>query len=128
VEVPGWQLPLIIVGLVLVISLPSMFVAALKLRQRTLGPILEGSGWAINGRARISVPLGKALTRMAVLPPGASYSPADPYGGGDGAPQGRRAALLAALLLLAGFAIWVRWDHNQRGRYFWENAPFGTTG
>jgi len=127
VELPGWQLPLIVVGLILVISLPSMFIAALKLRQRTLGPILEGNGWAINGRVRITIPFGEALTEMAELPPGARRSVEEPYGV-DGAVLGRGGSLVVALLVLAALAIWIRWDHNQRGHYFWERAPVGIIG
>ncbi len=122
VELPGWELPLIVVGLFLVISLPSMFIAALKLRQRTLGPILEGNGWAINGRVKISIPFGRELTRLAVLPPGARHSARDPYADDDGMP-GRASAWALAVLVLATLALWIRWDHNQRGHYFWEDAP-----
>lgn len=128
VELPGWQLPLIVIGLILVISLPSMFIAALKLRQRTLGPILEGNGWAINGRVRISVPFGETLTRMAALPAGARRSLEDPYGEDEAMMAGRGAPFLVALLVLAGLAIWIRWDHNQRGHYFWEESPSGIIG
>jgi hypothetical protein len=127
VELPGWQLPLIVVGLTLVISLPSMFIAALKLRQRTLGPILEGNGWAINGRVRITIPFGAALTRLAELPPGAVRSEEDPYAEDEGA-LGRNAALLVGLLVIAALAIWIRSDHNKRGHYFWESAPIGVIG
>jgi hypothetical protein len=127
VELPGWQLPLIVVGLILVISLPSMFIAALKLRQRTLGPILEGNGWAINGRVRITIPFGAALTRLAELPPGAGRSEEDPYAEDEGA-LGRNAGLLLGLLVIAALAIWIRLDHNRRGHYLWESAPIGAIG
>ena len=127
VELPGWELPLIVVGLFLVISLPSMFIAALKLRQRTLGPILEGNGWAINGRVKISIPFGRELTRLAVLPPGARHSAKDPYADDDRMP-GRAAAVLMTLLVLAAVALWIRWDHNQRGHYFWEETPAKVAG
>jgi len=66
-------------GLVLLISAPSMVIAWLKLRQRTLGPLLEASGWAINGRVKINIPLGKNLTQMATLPPGSARHFRDPY-------------------------------------------------
>jgi hypothetical protein len=56
----------------LIISGPSMLLAALKLRQRNLGPLLEGTGWAVNGRVKINMPLGTALTDRGVLPPNAS--------------------------------------------------------
>jgi hypothetical protein len=122
VDIPSWQFPLIVVGLILVISLPSMFIAALKLRHRTLGPILEGNGWAINGRVKINIPFGAALTRMATLPPGAKRSLEDPYEDKAAARRKRRAVLLVVLLALAA-AIGTRWDHNRRGRYFWQKAP-----
>jgi hypothetical protein len=124
VDLPGWQLPLIVLGLILVISLPSMFIAALKLRQRTLGPILEGNGWAINGRVKISVPFGASLTRLAALPPGARVSVEDPHGEDEPA-MGRGAALVLCLMFLACVAMWIRWDHNRRGHYFWETATVG---
>jgi len=56
-----------------------MLLAYLKLRQRNLGPLLDASGWAINGRARINVPFGGALTDVARLPPNAERSLKDPY-------------------------------------------------
>lgn len=123
IDIPSWQFPLIVVGLILVISLPSMFIAALKLRHRTLGPILEGNGWAINGRVKINIPFGAALTRMAVLPPGAKRSLEDPYEDKASARQRRRAVLLLILIGLAAASIVTRWDRNRRGRYFWQPAP-----
>ena len=63
----------------LVISAPSMALAWLKLRKRNLGPILDANGWAVNAKAKINVPFGGALTSVAVLPPGATFGPADKY-------------------------------------------------
>ena len=63
-----WELPLVITGLVLMISLPSMMIAWLKIRKRTLAPLLDASGWAVNGRTLISVKLGRSLTTSATLP------------------------------------------------------------
>jgi hypothetical protein len=122
VDVPGWQVPLIIAGLMLVISLPSMFIAALKLRQRTLGPILESSGWAVNSRVRLNIPFGAMLTELAHLPPGAQRSLEDPYEDKEAARQKRQAGLLLFLLILVALGVFIRWDHNRRGHYFWEPA------
>jgi hypothetical protein len=122
VDIPGWEMPLILVGLMLLISLPSMLIAALKLRQRTLGPILEGNGWAINGRVKINIPFGAALTRVATLPPGAKRLLEDPYEDKAAARRKRRALATAILLGMAAAAFWIRWDHNRRGHYFWEHA------
>lgn len=63
-----WELPLVIIGVILMISLPSMLIAWLKLRKRTLAPLLDASGWAVNGRTLISAKLGRSLTSRATLP------------------------------------------------------------
>jgi len=75
----GWWIPVGLFGIVLAISGPSMLIAWLKLRQRSLGPILDASGWAINGRMRINVPLGGSLTRRARVPAGSERRRRDPY-------------------------------------------------
>ena len=123
-----WEYPLVLVGLILVISMPSMMIAWLKLRQRTLGPILEGNGWAVNGRVKINVPFGRALTDMAVLPPGAKRSLEDPYEDKEAAAQQRKAITFVVLVVLAAAAIWVRWDQTKYGRYFWQPAPAAAAG
>jgi len=120
VDIPFWKLPLILVGLMLVISLPSMVIAWLKLRQRTLGPILEGNGWAVNGRVKINIPFGTALTDVATLPPGSHRSLEDPYEDKEAAKQKRRWTTLIILAALAAAAIWTRWDRNHHGHYFWQ--------
>jgi hypothetical protein len=123
VDVPGWQLPLILVGLMLVISLPSMFIAALKLRQRTVGPILEGNGWAVNGRVKINIPFGTALTDIATLPAGSKRSLEDPYEDKEAARQKRRITVLVVLAVLVAAAVSIRWQREKTGRYFWQPAP-----
>lgn len=123
VEIPVWKFPFIFLGLMLAISLPSMVIAWLKLRQRNLGPILEGNGWAVNGRVKINIPFGTALTDMAVLPPGAKRSLEDPYEDKDAAARKVKAIVYTVLLMLAAAAIWVRWDKSKHGHYFWQPAP-----
>ncbi|MEE4248882.1 MAG: hypothetical protein V2I33_26210, partial [Kangiellaceae bacterium] len=75
-----WELPLVILGIILMISLPSMIIAWLKLRKRTLAPLLDASGWAVNGRTLISARLGRCLTTRATLPI-ASHCQFDSQGG-----------------------------------------------
>jgi hypothetical protein len=75
----GIWMPLGILGLILAISGPSMAVAWLKLRKRNLGPILDANGWAVNAMARVNVPLGGSLTRLAKLPPGSRRELGDPF-------------------------------------------------
>jgi len=74
-----WQMPLAIAGIIMIVSGPSMIIAWLKLRHRTLGPILDANGWAVNARARINIPFGRSLTKVATLPPGAERSLEDPF-------------------------------------------------
>ena len=45
-----------------------MIIAWLKIRKRTLAPLLDASGWAVNGRTLISTKLGRTLTIQATLP------------------------------------------------------------
>ncbi len=74
-----WQIPLVFIGLILMVSGPSMLIAFMKLRKRNLGPILDANGWAVNARARINVPFGSSLTGVAVLPPGSPRDLVDPF-------------------------------------------------
>jgi len=76
---PFWQMPLVLLGLMLLISGPAMLLAWLKLRKRNLGPLLDANGWAVNIRARINLPFGASLTGLASLPSGAERSLSDPY-------------------------------------------------
>ncbi|HEY3760675.1 MAG TPA: hypothetical protein VGN23_02910 [Verrucomicrobiae bacterium] len=76
---PSWEIPLAILGILVAISLPSVVMAWLKLRKRNLGPILDANGWALNTRARINVPFGASLTKIAALPPGSQRDLRDPF-------------------------------------------------
>ncbi len=98
---PWWAKLAAVAGVFLIISGPSMLIAAMKLRHRTLGPILDACGWAVNGRVKINLPLGSALTDRAALPPGARRVLEDPYAD-EGARRRRRLLwLLLALVLVA---------------------------
>lgn len=96
----GLWLPLGVLALVMMISGPSMLLAWLKLRRRNIGPILDANGWAINGRARISVAFGAAMTELATLPPGAKRSLDDPFA--DKKTPWKRWVFLIILLGLGG--------------------------
>lgn len=74
-----WQMPLALLGTMLLLSGPAMVLAWFKLRRRNLAPILDANGWAVNTQARISIGFGTELTRIAVLPEGAERSLRDPY-------------------------------------------------
>lgn len=68
-----------IIGVILLISAPSMIMAYLKLRKRNLGPILDANGWAVNAKAKMNVPFGQSLTGIAKLPQGSSRDLRDPF-------------------------------------------------
>ncbi len=78
-KLPLWQMPLVLVGIMLFVSGPSIFLAWLKLRQRNLGRLLDANGWAVNTRAKINIPFGASLTCMARLPQGSTLSLFDPF-------------------------------------------------
>ena len=75
----GKWIPLGIIGIILVISLPSMLIAWRKLKQRNIAPILDASGWAINGNVKIPTLLGDSLTKLPVYPVKSFLSKKDPY-------------------------------------------------
>jgi len=104
-----WQVPLVILGIMLVISAPSMAIAWLKLRKRNLGPILDANGWAVNAKAKMNVPFGGALTGVAALPPGATFGAADAYA--------EKPSPWPKLLLFA-FVLWFVWAflNDSQGR------------
>ena len=108
---PWWAKVLAVIGVFLFISGPSMLLAALKLRQRTLGPVLDANGWAVNGRVKVNIPFGTALTGIKALPKNSTRSLDDPFE--DKQARLRRrlitaAVLIAILALLAArhYRVW----------------------
>ena len=63
-----WQWIVLIVVLMLVISLPSVFIAWRKLRHRDLGPVLNANGWAINAASFVRGKFAKGMTEVAKFP------------------------------------------------------------
>lgn len=107
IELGPW-IPVALVGIVGAISGPSMLIAWLKLRQRSLGPILDASGWAINGRMKVNVRLGGMLSQTARVPPGARRVAPDPYRARHGLAGALAAVgLIGAVVLLAWRMDWL---------------------
>lgn len=98
----GWWIPIALIGIMFAISGPSMLIAWLKLRERSLSPILDASGWAINGHMKVNVRLGRLLSQMAHIPLNARPL-RDPYADRNGARYTASAAI-AVLIIVA--AIW----------------------
>ena len=104
-----------LLGIMLAISGPSVVIAWLKLRQRSLSPLLEASGWAVNSRVKINIPLGTSLTDRATLPPKARLLLADPY---EDKTAARVRLFLLGLVLAAAAALLAARLHHA-----WPFAP-----
>ena len=96
-----WQLVLVFLGLMMLISGPAMVLAWLKLRRRNIAPLLNANGWAVNAASKISIPFGETLTDVAKYP---KLKLKDPY-----AKKGMSAwaKVLVTLLVLAAIAAAV---------------------
>jgi hypothetical protein len=95
----------VFLGIILLISGPSMVLAYIKLRKRNLAPILDANGWAVNAKAVINVPLGQSLTQIAELPSGSQRDLIDPF-----AAKKFPLALMVFILIVAGLlALGVGW-------------------
>jgi hypothetical protein len=118
----GMWMPVGALGLLLAISGPSMLIAWLKLRQRNVGPILDANGWSVNALAKINIPFGSALTKVAALPRGARRQLRDPF-----AQKRSPWRLYLTLFVLAALA--VLWWLGHLDRYlpgkFRSDAVFG---
>lgn len=98
-----WQLILVFVGLMLLISGPAMVMAWLKLRRRNIAPLLNANGWAVNAASKVSIPFGETLTDTAKFP---KMKLKDPYAKKGLAPW--KAWLITIVVLAAvGCGLWM---------------------
>jgi hypothetical protein len=100
----GLWMPLGLLGLMLAISGPAMAIAWLKLRKRNLGPLLDANGWAVNAQAKLNVPFGTSLTKVAVIPSGSTRSMRDPFAE-KARPWGLYLFIAATLLVATGWYL-----------------------
>ena len=100
-----WQLILVFVCILLVISGPAMIMAWLKLRRRNIAPLLNANGWAVNAASKISIPFGETLTDIAVFP---HIKLKDPY-----AKKGLKAWQKWFIsIICTAFVVFVMWLFN----------------
>jgi len=102
-DIAPWKVGFLVLAVILVISLPSVIIAALKLRKRNLGPLLDANGWAVNARAKINIPFGASLTSVARLPDGAQRDLTDPFAESH---AGRNRAIMLVVVLAVLGSIW----------------------
>ena len=97
-----WQLVLVFLGLMMLISGPAMVLAWLKLRRRNIAPLLNANGWAVNAAAKISIPFGETLTDVAKYP---KMRLKDPYAR-KGMPIWAKILVTLLVLAVIAAAVW----------------------
>lgn len=114
-----------LLGAVLVVMVPLVVLAAMKLGRQDLSALLEGCGWSINARMRLNRAQRRLFTRSAPYPKGA-----------QGAPPPRWVAVLVRTVLVAlalASAYWgaralvARWDLTTQEQTT-ETNPEGRDG
>lgn len=111
---PFWLIVLIVLALFLAISMPSVLVAWFKLRRRSLGPVLDSNGWAVNGRAKVSVRFGRTMTEVAKVPKGARVDSRDKYADPSN-PWPRLLLVLVAFGFVISLLNWFGVFHTLSG-------------
>lgn len=103
-----WQDILAVLGIVLVISGPSMFLAWTKLRKRNLAPVLNANGWAVNADVMVNVMFGSALTQQAQFP---MLQLVDPLAK-KSMPAWKKWIIAVASVLVVLLGLWGLWFAN----------------
>lgn len=98
-----WQLILVFVAIMLLISGPAMVMAWLKLRRRNIAPLLNANGWAVNAASKISIPFGETLTDVAKYP---KIKIKDPYAK-KGLSGWKKALIDLAVIVFVAAALWL---------------------
>ena len=98
-----WQLIMLFVGIILLISGPAMVMAWLKLRRRNIAPLLNANGWAVNANSKISIPFGETLTEIAKYP---KMKLDDPFAK-KGLKTWQKWSLTILLLVVVGGGLWL---------------------
>jgi Flp pilus assembly protein protease CpaA len=97
-----WELIMVFVGLLLLVSGPAMILAWLKLRRRNIAPLLNANGWAVNASSKVSIPFGATLTEMVRFP---KMQLKDPFAKAGLAPW-KKWCIAIAVIAAAVAALW----------------------
>ena len=100
IGLPWWAYLAILVGIILIISGPSMVMAWMKLRRRNLAPVLNANGWAVNADAKISIKFGRVLTEQVNLPVAGSSS--------------KKGIWILCVLICLGLGGWCLYEHLNK--------------
>jgi len=84
-------------GALMAVLVPTVIIALLRLRSRDLSVLLEGAGWAVNARMRLSRRQSRIFTRRPPHPRGSRF-----HGGTRSGWWWLLVTVLAALLLVGG--------------------------
>ncbi|MBR4842094.1 MAG: hypothetical protein IK006_03230 [Bacteroidaceae bacterium] len=103
-EFRAWQWIVLVLVILLLISGPSMILAWLKLRKRSLSPLLNANGWAINAAAKVNITFGSTLTEVSNAP---RVAEPDPYA--DKTPWWKK---LIGWLIVLGLLFWIAYSSN----------------
>lgn len=106
-----WQLVMVFVSIMLIISGPAMVMAWMKLRRRNIAPLLNANGWAVNATSKVSIPFGETLTEVAKYP---KMKLKDPYAK-KGMSTWKKCLCTLLLLAVAFVALWLTGCLNWAG-------------
>lgn len=98
-----WQIIMLFIGIILVISGPAMVMAWMKLRRRNIAPLLNANDWAVNAVAKISIPFGETLTDIAKYP---KMKLKDPYAK-KGLPSWAKWIISILIIAVVAAALWI---------------------
>lgn len=98
-----WQLIILFVGIIIVVSGPAMIMAWLKLRRRNIAPLLNANGWAVNAASKVSIPFGETLTDIAKYP---KMKLKDPFAK-KGLKTWQKCLITVGVIVLTVGALWI---------------------
>ncbi len=98
-----WQIIMLFIGIILLISGPAMVMAWMKLRRRNIAPLLNANDWAVNAVAKISIPFGETLTDIAKYP---KLKLKDPYAK-KGLPSWVKWIISILIVAVVAAALWI---------------------
>jgi hypothetical protein len=108
-KMPWWGIFVLIAAIMLIISGPAMIIAWIKLRRRSLSPVLNANGWAINSRVLVNTRFGSTFTSLAKYP---KVVGKDPYT--EKVPVWKKILRwFIAIVIVLGITFLILWRHDK---------------